>query len=545
MIHARTWAAGPIVTLHAVAILWLTAPIGTANAFTIQSDNPDVGMRWDTQLRYNLGRRLEGRDPKIANNANFDESDFKFDRGDLINNRLDIFSEFDFAYRKQYGFRLSAAGWFDAAYDSEVKTSPAFAARSSYTNDRYSSFTKRFYRGPSGEILDAFVFGNWDFGESKAVRAKLGQHAIYWGESVFNANHSVAYSQAPVDGRKALTSPGIEAKETFLPIDQLSGQLQLSDDFALNGQYFFDWKPNRLPEGGTYFGGADFLFDGPDRFSAAPGLFLRRADAVVPDKRGNWGVNAKWSPSWLDGNLGLYYRRFDERQPFSPQINVGSRLYRLVYPRDTELIGISLGKNIGGVAVGAELVKRRNTAFNGTGVNPATLDGPRGDSYHAILNGTLLTNLGKWANTLTVVGELVWSRWDKVTSNPNLFKALGFPGCTTNDAIGDSCATKNYYGINLLVSPKWLQVYPGLDLSMPISVSYGLKGNAATLAGGNDGSGNYSIGLSFDYLSKYTFDIKYIDYLVKYRDNGTAATTVNGGPYSDRGLLALTFKTTF
>jgi len=542
---SRQRPAGPRIRLQAVAALLLTGSIGGAHALPVENDNPDVAMRLDTQVRYNLGTRIESRDPKIGGNANFDESDFKFNKGQLINNRLDLFSEFDFSYRRQMGFRASGAAWYDAAYDSQVKTNPAFAGRSSYTGDRYTSFTDRFYRGPSGEILDAFVFGNFDFGESKAVRVKFGQHAIFWGESVFNANHSVAYSQAPVDARKALTSPGIEAKETFLPITQLSAQLQLADDFAVNGQYFFDWKANRLPEGGTYFGAADFLFDGPDRFSPAPGLFLRHEAAVTPKKRGNWGVNARWSPEWLDGTVGFYFRRLDERQPFAPQVNVPGGFYRLVYPQNTELFGVSLGKNVGGVGVGAEFSRRNNTALNGVGVNPATLDGPRGNSYHAVLNGTVLNNLGKWANTLTVVGELAWSRLDKVTANPNLFKGIGFAGCASNDSRTDTCATKSVYLANLLVIPKWLQVFPGVDVSTPVSVSYGLKGNGATLGGGNRHSGNYSLGLSVEYLARYNFDLKYVDFLAKYRDNGTAVTTVNGAAYTDRGLLSFTFKTTF
>jgi hypothetical protein len=147
------------------------------------------------------------------------------------------------------------------------------------------------------------------------VRLKVGKHSIFWGDVVFNANHSVAYSQMPGDTRKQLSSPGIEAKETVLPVAQISGQIQLADTLSLAGQYFLDWKPNRNPEGGTYYGAADFLFDGPDHFSLAPGFAVPRAEAVEPDKkRGNWGINLKWSPEWLDGTLGVYYREF-ERAP--------------------------------------------------------------------------------------------------------------------------------------------------------------------------------------------------------------------------------------
>ena len=120
-------------------------------------------------------------------------------------------------------------------YDDDVITGAGLAARGSYDNNKYSSFTKRYYRGPSGEILDAFVFGNFDIGPT-TLHVKAGKHSIFWGDVAFNANHSVSYSQMPNDSRKSLASPGVEAKETVLPLNQLSGQLQITDKLAVAGQ---------------------------------------------------------------------------------------------------------------------------------------------------------------------------------------------------------------------------------------------------------------------------------------------------------------------
>ena len=41
----------------------------------------------------------------------------------------------------------------------------------------------------------------------------------------------------------------------------------------------------------------------------------------------------------------------------------------------------------------------------------------------------------------------------------------------------------------------------------------GLSGNAATLSGGNEGFGNWSVGLTLDYLQKYEFRLNYSDFL--------------------------------
>jgi Protein of unknown function (DUF1302) len=548
MRHNKSKRRGPARRRTPALLAGALTALGAANgahAFEINTGNPDIGLRWDNTVRYNLSTRVENKDPKIANAPNTDESDNKFDRGDIVNNRVDLLSELDFVYKNRMGVRVTGAAWYDHGYaDDDIITGPGLAARGSYDNNNYSSYTKRWYRGPSGEILDAFVFGNFDIGPT-TLRVKAGKHSLFWGDVTFNANHSVAYSQMPNDSRKSLASPGVEAKETVLPLNQISAQLQITDTLAVAGQYFLDWKPNRLPEGGTYYGAADFLFYGPDKFSLSPALTVRRADAVEPDDRGNWGMNVKWSPSWLDGTLGFYYRKFDERQPWSaPQVvPTPTGFYRLVYAKGTELYGVGLNKNIGGFAVAAEVSMRKNTAFINSGINPATLEGPRGDSYHAFINATTLGNLSA-RMPYTAVAELAYSRWDKVRSNPNLFNAEGFAGCSAA-AAGFACATKDYFGVSFLFAPRILQVIPGGDLTIPLFLQGGIKGNAATLSGGNQEAGNYSLGLQLDYLSKYIFAMNYSDFFGRYRHNGSIVTVGNGPLYRDRGLLTFSFRTSF
>jgi len=133
-----------------------------------------------------------------------------------------------------------------------------------------------------------------------------------------------------------------------------------------------------------------------------------------------------------------------------------------------------------------------------------------------------------------------------VRSGANLFNALGFAPCTGRDK-WDGCATKNFVGAGLAFTPTWYQVFPGVDLSAPLTYAIGLSGNAATVFGGNQSLGNYSIGLAADVRQKYRFDLKYIDYVGRYKDNGTAVTSTNGLTtfLKDRGFVSLTFKTTF
>jgi hypothetical protein len=80
-----------------------------------------------------------------------------------------------------------------------------------------------------------------------------------------------------------------------------------------------------------------------------------------------------------------------------------------------------------------------------------------------------------------------------------------------------------------------------------VTYSRGLSVNAATIFGGNESNGTYSVGLGADIFQKYRVDLKYIDYYGKYKDNGTAVIGQNGFTtlLKDRGFVSLTAKVTF
>lgn len=539
---------------------------GSANALEFDTGNPDLQVRWDNTIRYNVAQRVKERDSKIGNSAIADEGTYSFDKGDLVAKRFDLLSEFDVVYNKTNGLRVSAAAWYDAAYGDRSRSNPnaPLSTIPSYTNNEYSDYTKRYYHGPSGEILDAFVFGSVDAG-SVPVALKAGRHTVFWGESLFlnGALHGISYAQMPLDLQKGFATPGTEAKELFRPTKQLSMQAQLTDNLSLAAQYFFQWESDRFPEGGTYLGPADFVFDGPDRQFLSAGLgFANRASPVEPKQRGEHGLALRWSPAAIDGTVGFYYRNYADKIPQVLLTKVGAAStseYRNIYADDIKLYGVSLAKNIAGVSVGAEVSYRENTPLSAKvlGISPTGVptqgetSGPRGDTWHALINTvglipkTFLFDQASWA------AELTWSRWDKVRSGANLFQAEGFAGCSfAGKPVGDKwdgCATKSYVGAGVSFTPTWYQVLAGVDLSAPLSYSQGVKGNAATVFGGNEDMGNYTVGLSADIVQKYRVDLKYVAFFGKYRDNGTAVTTQNGFTtlLKDRDFVSLTLKTTF
>ncbi|HXQ99114.1 MAG TPA: DUF1302 family protein, partial [Pseudomonas sp.] len=210
---------------------------GWASAYDYRSDDGDLAISLGNTVRYTLGWRAQDASSSIANNFVYAQSDRKFDKGDVVTNRVDLLTELNLNYQEMWGARVSAATWYDNAYHDDSVNTPA-GMTGSYVGNRYSSSVDRYYNGPSGEILDAFVLGRFDVGFPLDVR--LGRMTNYWGENYFNGNSAISYSQSPVDGRKALSNPGIETKEVFMPVGQLSAKAQVTDSLSLAMQYYLE-----------------------------------------------------------------------------------------------------------------------------------------------------------------------------------------------------------------------------------------------------------------------------------------------------------------
>jgi hypothetical protein len=557
-----------------------------AQAFQIDTGHPDLNLRWDNTLRYNLGVRADRQDEAILNSSSYDDSDAKFKRGSIVMNRLDVLSELDAVYQNRFGLRLSGAGWYDQAYhDTSVKTGPLFNVpglgniSSAYPNDQYTSYTKRWNRGPSGELLDAFVFGGFEIG-NMPVKVRLGQYTLYWGESLFSFVHGVSYGQGPIDIRKALSNPGVEAKEVFKPLPQLSTTIQVNEELSFAAQYFFGWRPSVFPDGGTYFGVLDPISGGGGTYlvnpaaatatSAALGVPVAEVPFVKsygdPRKQGDWGAMARWTPTALGGatTFGAYYRRYTDKLPqlvlggiqastLAAYPNVVPTSFGLSY-RNTRatLVGASFTTQVAGMSVSGELAHRSN---GGLLMGDATFVGqePAGDTWHALANAIAYFGATPLFDSAALTAEVTYSRLDRVRQNAGNFRAYGYDpvSCPTDSTLG--CATRDAWGLAVKFEPTWFQVFAGADLSMPIVFTDGLKGTSPVLFGGYEGNGSYSIGLSLTAKSQYTASLAYNDSFAKHRVASSASlggapvvTQVGGiGAQWDRGWVSLTLKTSF
>ncbi len=588
------------------AILASLAVAGSAGAVEINTGNPDIVLRWDNTIRVNLANRVEGQDRGILASPNFDDGDRNFDRG-MVSERVDLLSEFDFIYQDRMGFRVSGAGWYDAAYES---LDNEHLVSSNHMNNGRASLglsdeTEPYFRGPSGEILDAFVFGKFDVG-SVPVNVKLGRHTVFWGEAMLNPVHSLSYGQSALDLGKLFSVPGTEAKELFLPREAFSMQVQATPELSFAGQYFFDWEQARIPESGSFLGFNDHLLRGGESFifSAAPVTAanplgvnrLVRGEDSEPDKHGDWGISTRWSPEWLDGTLGAYYRVTADVLPqgnATPAVRPGTPAalcralgltplnattcyinpsaatvpevlggtigrYAAAYADDIKVYGLSLSKNLWGVSIGADLNYRENMPLlsDTVSVLPASLaplaaslpagslfapptegetGAARGNTWHGVLNGFATFSETPVWDAANLIVELAWNHWSDVKEGAAVFKGRNnytVIGPAGTPVTPADKVTKDFYGLAINFTPTKYQAFPGADLSFPISYSQGLSGNSAVLLGGNEDAGSYSLGVAVDLYSKYRFDLKYVDFLGDDTTNPSGAITSNGGANS-------------
>lgn len=525
------------VVVAGLAVLVHAPSARAVNLYAEEGSRVSLG----TTARYNLGVRAQSRDPVIATSRNTDEGDALFNQGDVVTNRVDLLLEFDASYKNIVGLRVSGSGWYDFAYPDHERAGPGLEGQKSYSSGKFSSYTKHYVIGPYAEVLDAYAFANLR-ADQMALNLKAGRLVALWGEAAALSTHSVSYAQAPTDGYKAAANPGVDAKETALPVGQVSATFQPFRSLSMSGQYFFEWQPTRVPEGATYLAGTDFILRGPDQFYVSPTRVLKNDGIVWPGNNGEWGANVRWSPAILDATVGAYYRTFTERLP-TISLNLAGGSYRAIYPEKAHLYGVSLSKNVAGVSFGAEVVRREDTAL-ASSISDGALEGARGDTWHGLVNGTYLVGPLGW-DSLTLLAEVAYSRLDKVTSGEQYFI-----GCYRRPAgdqgVGTGCATKDAWQGLFRVQPAWVAVWPGWDITGLASLVLGLKGNSAVLGGGNEGAGSYSIGTTVTYQARHDFALTYTGYIATHQK--TAANTIrvsNGSQIQDRGWAAVSYKVSY
>lgn len=538
----------------------LVLGIPCAQAFEISTGNPDLSLRWDNTLKYSSAWRLKDQSSRLASDSvarNQDDGDRAFDKG-LISNRLDILSELDIGYR-EFGVRVSGAGWFDTEYQKDTDNDdPTRANQRSVAYDQFTDDTRHLHGGDA-ELLDAFLYWNGDLAD-RALSVRLGRHGLIWGESLFFGANGIAGGMAPVDVVKAVSVPNTQFKEITRPVSQLSTTYQLTEALSLGAYYQFEWEETRLPGAGSYFSVSDTIGEGNERLvvgapfpaflggnSDSPAAFFHGNDKEAKSS-GQGGLQLRYTADSVE--YGLYAIQYHDKSPklylkpsaTGPNFSTGQvGEYYWVYPENIRALGASFATTIDEFSFAGEASLRWNMPLvsNGQTVTPGLVADNDDHPLYAVgrtahLNLNMLASLGPSliARESSLVAEIAWNRLLDVTKNR---------------AALDPSATDDGVGMKLVYTPTYRQVFAGVDLSVPVGISYFPMGKSAVVSSfGPDRGGDFNIGVSATYLDRVTFGLTYTHYYGPEDTNLSAASQFTfKQALKDRDYLAFSVKTTF
>ncbi|WP_297839285.1 DUF1302 family protein [Pseudomonas sp.] len=527
----------------------------SATAAEIDTGNPDFRLRWDNTVKYVAGYRLHDADSKLASDANLGDGDTNFRKSGLISNRIDLLSELEGNY-KQFGFRISGAGWYDTVYnrDNDNNTAGAFGPGTSAVNSsqisKSSEFTPytRDANGRDAELLDAFVSQRFDV-DGHAANVRVGQFSQVWGESLFFGDNAVAGAMSPIDVAKAVAVPNLRFQEILRPVPQVSGQYQLSDDVTAYSYYQLQWREDRSQGSGSYFSPIDFQRGG-NLIYTPTGPYARSSTQDGKDS-GQFGVALRIRTDATD--YGLYALRFNSKASQIVTDPINQSFYE-AYHSGTNVFGASANHNVGLFNLAVESSVR----FNQDLLSPNAYDIGNGAEYavgktwHVNLSA-VGSNLGRtmfWDDA-QLLAEAAFTRVLSVEKNADTLS-----GCQPSTFPGSVCkpnGTRDSWKLQALFEPVYYQAFPGIDVRLPFGISYQPSGsrNMVGAAPLPENAGTVNLGVSATYLDTWRLSLNVTHF---FGSEGVLFSPVSAGGtqawnyeqyFGDRDYATLVLSRTF
>lgn len=455
---------------------------------------PDgAALSWNTTVQQTEAFRLDPADPALLRNPNADDGDRHFEPG-LISSRTDLFSEFDYSMGS-FGVRLSVAAWLDPVYFGSNDNNPASTFNPVSVSPGSFPQSVRHLQGLQADLLDAFVHAK--FAPDKIpITIRLGRHTLIWGESLFFGGNGIASGQAPQDVIRARSVPDATARETFLPVAQLSGSIQLRPGLSVEFYDQLEWRRDRLPGVESYFSTTDILDQGGERILLGDGRSLRRTADVEPDAFGQFGGALRGTSGQAD--WGMYVVQADAHLPMV-LTDPAAGTYRLAFPGHIGIYGASLSGFVGDDAVAGEISFHRNVPVAASEASGTSASGliPRADSVNA---------------QVSLVSQQTPNRfWDSADISAEI--AANTVVRASRDTASVSAADSTTMAVELQIVPHYFHVLPAIDFSPSATVSYGLLGRSGIDTEMVQNSGAVTLGLNLDYRTVWHARVQFTHFI--------------------------------
>lgn len=472
----------------------LAAMVGMTAATTAQAFSFDLGDEVSGSLDITLGYanlyRTEDAQrsdlvPGFASGGlNYSSEARVPDSGDLISQVVSGTAELGLDWRN-FGLVTSAA----YKYDTEIMDGD--------TIDPYDGSSRAWskatedYAGSNLELLDAYVFGNFELGENAApLEVRAGKQVINWGEGLFFLD-GVA-TQVPLNINKFVT-PGAELKEGFIGNTALYGNMGIGDESSIEAYIQTEWNRTEFPPAGTFYGNDAFFRGGDEAWAGGAGDPALNFPARNPDQdakdSGQWGIAGHTTLG--DTEYGLYYSRYHETMPFlTANVPTGLSAFELAqfWPEEVDMFGASWSSTLGTWSFAGEIAYRPDRPLFGDIVGKGYVNTDPGEDFltNVHYNDTITASAnGIWLGGQTLLGidsqvVLYQVGVDHISGDRS---QLAMHNSITRESEGVALDTtrtpdKTAYGAAVNWAGTWQGIYPGSDLTLDVYLQHDIKGNS-------------------------------------------------------------------
>ncbi len=510
-----------------IAALFVIHPVPAAQ---LHIENKDWNVRWDNSFKYSIAIRTQDASNKLLADFNQDDGNRNFREAGIVSNRFDILSEMDIVFKRNYGVRVSGAGWWDSEYANSNGNTFFFQNSFSAPVGQFTDETKDIH-GKDVELLDAFAFARFDVGKWPSV-VRVGRHSLLYGETLFFGSNGIAGAQQPLDANKLISVPGSTFKEIIRPVGQVSFESQISPKMSFGGYYQFEWNRTKIPSPGSFLSSGDTVGHGAEVFVAgASGVFLRTQaedSDLTGDDQGQFGFQLKLRPGEGDWEYSLFGANYHDKGPtllylnpfavnngpavpipalqaaFGGLFGINTGNFSQVYAENIQTVGGTISGVVADTNIAAEVSVRFNQplltgalidpsgALRAFGIDASAFADnndnelfARGTSLHLNLSSIGFLGKGRFWDGGNWLAEMAYHRLLDTTSEPTdaadilAANGLGFLGFTRQAKRAPN-SDRDVVGFRGVLTLDYFQVAPNLDLQIPIGLGFNLGASPIT-----------------------------------------------------------------